>query len=109
MFTEKFSEILQKRAIKPYHVAKGTGISPGLMSEYSNGVKLPTLGNLVKIADYLDCSVDYLLNRDNQAGEYSELVDLYASLPPQSQDVAMQMLSALAIQAKADAQKEKVS
>lgn len=106
MFTEKFSEILQNRAIKPYHVAKGTGISPGLMSEYSNGVKLPTLVNLVKIADFLDCSVDYLLNRDNHSNEYDELINIYASLPPRSQDVAMQMITALATQAKADIEKE---
>ena len=64
MFTEKFVEILQERAIKPYHISKSTGISAGLMSEYANGVKLPTLINFVKIADYLGCSVDYLLGRD---------------------------------------------
>lgn len=65
MFTEKFVEILQERAIKPYHISKSTGISAGLMSEYANGVKLPTLLNFVKIADYLNCSADYLLNRDS--------------------------------------------
>lgn len=65
MFAEKFVEILQERAIKPYHISKSTGISAGLMSEYANGVKLPTLLNFVKIADYLNCSADYLLNRDS--------------------------------------------
>ena len=39
MFTEKFVEILQERAIKPYHISKSTGISAGLMSEYANGVE----------------------------------------------------------------------
>lgn len=63
MFTEKFVEIIQNRKIKPYHIAKATGISPGLMSEYRNGVKIPTVENLIKIADYLDCSIDYLLGR----------------------------------------------
>lgn len=63
MFKEIFVQLLQSRKIKPYHVAKATGISPGLMSEYSNGIKTPTVENLAKIADYLDCSVDYLLGR----------------------------------------------
>ncbi len=63
MFTEKFVEVLQKRNITPYRIAKETGISQGLMAEYKNGVKLPTINNLVKIADYLDCSIDYLLGR----------------------------------------------
>ena len=65
MFTEKFEQMLQSRGFKPYHIAKTTGISPGLMSEYKNGVKLPTIQNLAKIADALDCSVDYLLGRSD--------------------------------------------
>lgn len=49
MFTEKFVELLQKEKLKPYHVAKATGISPGLMSEYKNGIKTPTVENLIKL------------------------------------------------------------
>lgn len=63
MFQESFVQILQDRHITPYEVAKHTGISQGLMSEYKNGIKMPTIINLTKIADYLDCSVDYLLGR----------------------------------------------
>ncbi len=33
------------------------------MNEYKNGIKIPTVNNLVKIADYLGVSVDYLLGR----------------------------------------------
>ena len=63
MFTNRFVEYLQTKNITAYKVAKETGISQGLMNEYKNGVKLPTVQNLAKIADYLDCSVDYLLGR----------------------------------------------
>lgn len=63
MFTEIFVQILQEKNLTAYKVAKETSISQGLMNEYKNGVKLPTLQNAVKIADYLDCSVDYLLGR----------------------------------------------
>lgn len=67
MFTEVFVEILEKRNITPYQVAKNTGISQGLMGEYNRGEKLPTTKNLIKIADYLDCSVDYLLGRSDKS------------------------------------------
>lgn len=70
MFTEKFVEMLQSKQIKPYHVSKATGISAGLMSEYKNGIKLPTIENLAKIADYLDCSVDYLLGRTDNPNSH---------------------------------------
>lgn len=63
MFTARFIQTIQTKQITAYKVAKETGISQGLMSEYKNGVKLPTVQNLVKIADYLGCSVDYLLGR----------------------------------------------
>lgn len=63
MFKEKFVQILQERNITPYEVAKSTGISQGLMSEYKNGVKMPTIVNLIKIADFLDVSIDFLVGR----------------------------------------------
>lgn len=63
MFTSVFVDCLQKNGISAYKIAKETGISQGLMNEYKNGIKLPTIQNLIKIADYLDCSVDYLLGR----------------------------------------------
>ena len=63
MFTEYFREILQNKAITGYRIAKETGISQGLMAAYIRGERFPTINNLVKIADYLDCSVDYLLCR----------------------------------------------
>ena len=63
MFTDRFVQTIQIKQLTAYKVAKETGISQGLMNEYKNGIKLPTLQNLLKIADYLDCSVDYLLGR----------------------------------------------
>lgn len=65
MFTEIFVQMLQEKKLSAYKVAKATSISQGLMNEYKNknGIKLPTLQNITKIANYLDCSVDYLLGR----------------------------------------------
>lgn len=66
MFSERLSQILQEKGIRASLLAKETGISQGLISEYKNGIKLPTAQNLVKIADRLDCSVDWLLGRTNR-------------------------------------------
>lgn len=65
MFTERFSTYIQSKGISAYSIAKQTGISQGLMNEYKNGIKLPTIVNLVKIADYLGVSIDYLLGRSS--------------------------------------------
>ena len=100
MFTDEFNNILQKRSLKPYHVAKNTGISPGLMSEYANGVKLPTVANLVKIADYLNCSVDLLLGREQKNNApndvRSAIIARVKALPDDRLDRLLGYLEALA-------------
>lgn len=81
MFTEKFMYLLQINNLTAYKVSKGTGISQGLMNEYKNGIKTPNIENLVKIANFLNCTTDYLLGRTdkpdmtitvNQTGEIIE-------------------------------------
>ncbi len=63
MFEKIFIDYIQLKGITAYKVAKETGISQGLMNEYKNGKRTPTAENLVKIANYLDCSIDFLLGR----------------------------------------------
>ncbi|MCL2077628.1 MAG: helix-turn-helix domain-containing protein [Oscillospiraceae bacterium] len=63
MFAEIFVKHIQNKGVTPYRIAKETGISQGLMGHYKLGEKTPTADNLVKIADYLDVSIDYLLGR----------------------------------------------
>ena len=70
MFTEIFVQYIADRNITAYRVAKETGISQGLMNEYKSGKKLPTLQNLLKIADYLNVSVDYLLGRTDNPNSH---------------------------------------
>lgn len=57
-------DILQSENISAYKIAKSTGISESLFSKWkSNPTSEISSKNLAKIADYLDCSVDYLLGR----------------------------------------------
>ncbi len=63
MFKDVFVKYLQSKGITAYKVAKETGIPQGRMNEYKNGKITPTTENLIKIADYLDCSIDFLLGR----------------------------------------------
>jgi len=62
--TEIILSIMEERGITAYKMAKATGISESLFGKWK---KTPSSkissGILVLIADYLDCSVDYLLGR----------------------------------------------
>ena len=72
MFTSIFVQLLQDKGITPYRIAKETGISQGLMNEYKSGKKSPYIQNLIKIADYLDCSTDYLLGRTDNPDSHKK-------------------------------------
>ena len=72
MFTDVFVQLLQEKRITAYRIAKETGISQGLMNEYKSGKKSPNIQNLVKIADYLDCSIDYLLGRTDNPNSHKK-------------------------------------
>ena len=62
--SDRILQIIEEKGLTEYRVAKETGISNSLLSLWR---KKPTSkiysGNLVLIADYLGCSVDYLLGR----------------------------------------------
>lgn len=44
-------------------VSVATGISTGNISDWKKGRCMPSAEKLTLLADYLDCSVDYLLGR----------------------------------------------
>ena len=62
--TQRILQIMEERKITAYKLAKGTGISESLFSKWKEAPSSKvSSGNLVLIADYLGCSVDYLLGR----------------------------------------------
>ena len=74
--SEIILEEMEKRGITPYRMAKETGITQSLFSLWK---KKPTsniyASNLVLIADFLDCSVDYLLGRTDDPARYQRPLD----------------------------------
>lgn len=89
MFNNIFVHYLQDKGITAYKVAKETGIPQGRMNEYKNGKATPNAENLIKIADYLDCSIDFLLGRTkNEIDEPEDehrLIKAYRQLTDEGQ------------------------
>ena len=62
--TERILKILEERNVTGYRLSKETGISNSLLSKWKEKPSSKVSSSiLVSIADYLDCSVDYLLGR----------------------------------------------
>lgn len=66
-------ELMEKQGIKEYSLAKATGISPGNIGDWKRGRSAPTIDKLIIVADYLNCSVDYLLGRTDNPEMYATI------------------------------------
>ncbi len=62
MFWERLYSTCLQKGYKPNTLAKAIGLSSATATKWKNGA-IPNGEALIKIADYLDCSVDYLLGR----------------------------------------------
>lgn len=62
MFWEILYSLCIKRGTKPNPVAKELNIASSTVSSWKAGT-IPNGVTLIKLADYFDCSVDYLLGR----------------------------------------------
>ena len=62
-------------------LSENTGISTGNISDWKSGRSMPTAKKLISLADYLECSIDYLLGRtdnpeiNNVATEKSSILN----------------------------------
>ena len=70
---ERIDFILEERNIVPAQMMKAIGASTGLFSQWRSGLQKPSADKVVKIADYLNCSVDYLLGRTDNPEMYATI------------------------------------
>ena len=62
---KKFLKLLNKHKLSAYRVAKDTGISPVVFSEWKRGKSNPKVDKLQKLADYFNVPVTYFLEETN--------------------------------------------
>lgn len=60
---KNLKNIREKRNINQLKLAIDIGITQESISKYETGKAFPSKDVLIKLADYLNCSVDYLLDR----------------------------------------------
>lgn len=62
-FCEILTDVRQNKGIKQHELGKLLYVSSGTISNYENGVHFPDVPKLIKLADILEVSTDYLLGR----------------------------------------------
>lgn len=58
---EKFEQLLNERGVTAYRVAKDTGLSPVMFSDWKTGKSKPKVDKLKILADYFGVSIEYFL------------------------------------------------
>lgn len=60
---ENLRKIREKRNINQLKIAMDIGVTQESISKYETGNAFPSKEILIKLANYLNCSIDYLLDR----------------------------------------------
>lgn len=98
LFWERFYNMCTQHNTKPNPVAKEINISSGIVSKWKTVGTLPNGETLIKLAEYFNCSVDYLLGRDwgfNISGlsnTEKEIIDKFRSLSDEGRDYILKTL-----------------
>lgn len=104
----------EKKNITQLKLSMDIDVSQELISQYELGKSLPTINNLLKLADYFNCSTDYLLGRtatdlpvnalimNKQNIEYANIINKYDSLIEEDKKYFSKFLDFLSTDMKED-------
>lgn len=97
---EIFEQLLQRKGISAYKVAKEAGVTQTALSNWKTGRNTPSTTTLQKIADYFGVTIDYLMT-----GEESEGGEKYY-LNEETAQVAQEIFENKELRALFDVQKD---
>ncbi|HIU80124.1 MAG TPA: helix-turn-helix transcriptional regulator [Candidatus Coproplasma excrementipullorum] len=61
VFGQRLKELRQEFSVGQVALAKSIGVSKGIISLWENGLREPSMSNLIALAKYFNVSVDYLV------------------------------------------------
>lgn len=65
MFWERFYSLCLSNGKRPLQIVKELSIASGIITKWKNGT-IPNGETLIKLSEYFDCSIDYLLGRTDE-------------------------------------------
>lgn len=76
-FQERLTELMTEKGLNTVSLSAAVGVSDETVRRWRNGQRYILLPQLVKLADYFHCSLDYLAGRTDNLLDYT-----VRSLPP---------------------------
>lgn len=65
LFSERLRYVMENTGTTQYGIEKVLGISGSVMYRWLHNQSVLTVESLVKLSEYMECSVDYLIGRGN--------------------------------------------
>ena len=66
MFADRLNELIEKKSITRYQVAKATGVTEATLSNYTKGKGNPNTSIVKQLADYFEVSFEWLMYGDGE-------------------------------------------
>lgn len=84
-FTNRLVQLRKKRGLTQQQIADEIGVNRGSYSNWEKGKREPSFENLIKLADILDTTTDFLLGKTNiDFGNDSKVYEEYKELLSQN-------------------------
>lgn len=80
---EIFEKLLKEKGLTAYKVSKETGIGRSTFTDWKNGRSIPGTDKLIKIAECLEVSVEYLKTGKETFNKERAKIDVQLSKQPQ--------------------------
>ena len=104
-YGQRIRELREEKGISMMTLAKAIGVSDTAVCKWEKQDSEPKLSYIAKLAEYFNCSADYIIGRsddfgayiqkDKPDGEEKQILSTYRSLSPQMKEIAMQTLNVL--------------
>jgi len=96
-FSEHLQQIRQAKGLSQGDLAKRTGLKPAAISHFETGQRKPSFDNLIKLAEALGVSMDYLFGGDSKHASTasSKLLQDFEKLSLRDQGVVQDMIHIL--------------
>ncbi len=93
-FAERLKKMRKKRGLTQKELAKKFNLTKSSFSSYENGNNYPQCDKLIKMADFFEVSVDYLLGRI-EIENYNKRENKYFNLNEDTLDIVINILNDL--------------
>ena len=91
----RLKQLRIKKNIKQQDLAKALNVTKQSVSNWENGKRLPNIEILILLADFYNCSLDYLVGRELKEDNLKTINTLVSDLGPSSYNEVISILNIL--------------